>query len=125
MIVLDTTVLIDHLRGHPAARQAVIDASAQGERLACSVVTKVEILGGMRTYEEPEVRQLFGTIEWIDVNDEIAELAGLTANQFMRSHPGIDASDYIIAASAERLNATLWTTNLKHFPMFSGLTRPY
>jgi len=125
VIILDTSVLIDHLRGDPGAQQAVIDASGRGERLASSVVTKVETLGGMRAYEEPAIRQLFGSIEWIDVDDSIAELAGLTANRFMRSHPRIDATDYIIAATAEWHNATLWTTNLKHFPMFAGLTRPY
>ncbi|MBX3071716.1 MAG: type II toxin-antitoxin system VapC family toxin [Thermomicrobiales bacterium] len=125
MIVLDTTIVIDHLRGHPAAQQAVSNASARDVRLACSVVTKVEILSGMRAYEEPQIRGLFAGIEWVDVSDEIAELAGLTANQFMRSYPGIDTADYIIAATAARLTAVLWTTNLKHFPMFENLTRPY
>ncbi len=125
MIVVDTTVLIDNLRGNPVARQAIIDASERGERMACSVVTKVEILGGMRAHEEVDIREFLETFEWINVDDEIAELAGATANLYMRSYPGVGAIDYIIASTAEWFNASLWTLNLKHFPMYEGLTRPY
>jgi predicted nucleic acid-binding protein len=104
MIKLDTTVLIDNLRGNPAARRAVVRASERGERMACSVVTKVEILGGIRAHEEADVREFFATFEWIDVDDKIAELAGATANRFMRSYPGVGAIDYIIASTVEWFN---------------------
>ncbi len=41
------------------------------------------------------------------------------------SHSGIDDADYLIAATANILDAPLLTTNVRHFPMFEGLTRPY
>lgn len=71
------------------------------------------------------MRGLFDTIQWIAVDDELADRAGMLANRYLRTHPGIDTVDYVIAATVERLDGTLWTRNLKHFPMFEGLTAPY
>ena len=124
-VLLDTSVFIDHLRGNQEARQALRRAVGHGERLAASVVTKVEVLAGMRVSEEEATRTLFRAVEWIAVDDGIAERAGQLANQFVRSHPGVDPIDYVIAATAEHLGAQLWTRSLKHFPMYTELTSPY
>ena len=42
-----------------------------------------------------------------------------------RAHSGIDDADYLIAATALLLEADLLTTNVRHFPMLSGLQPPY
>ncbi len=124
-IVVDTSVLIDHLRGDERARAALRQAVDSGERLAASVLTKVEVLAGMRTSEERATRRLLESLDWIDVSDDLAERAGMFANQFLPSHPGVDPVDYVIAATAEYVDARLWTRNIKHFPMFPGLEPPY
>ena len=124
-ILVDTSVLIDHLRGDAAAREALRGAVADGERLAASVLTRVEVLAGMRASEEPATRRLLGSLDWIEVDNGLAERAGALANRFLRSHPGIDPIDYVIAATVERLEARLWTRNVRHFPMFPDLTAPY
>ena len=79
----------------------------------------------MRASEEEAARKLFRAVEWVAVDDDIAERAGQLANQFLRSHLGVDPIDYIIAATAEQLEAQLWTRNLTHFPMYPDLTSPY
>ncbi|MYE47276.1 MAG: type II toxin-antitoxin system VapC family toxin [Chloroflexi bacterium] len=124
-IVVDTSVLIDHLRGDEAAREALRGATAAGERLAASVLTKVEVLAGMRVAEERATRRLLDSLDWIEVDDELAERAGVLANRFLPSHPGVDPVDYVIAATAERIDARLWTRNVRHFPMFPELESPY
>ena len=124
-VVVDTSVLIDHLRGDAEARAALRQAAEGGEHLVASVLTKVEVLAGMRASEERATRLLLGSLEWIEVDDALAERAGAIANQFLPSHPGVDPVDYVIAATVERLEAELWTRNLKHFPMFPGLKAPY
>lgn len=124
-ILVDTSVLIDHLRGHEAARRAFADAVRQGERVVCSVVTKVEVLAGVRAGEEAVTRRLLDALEWVAVSDALAEDAGLLANRYLRSHPGVDPVDFIIAATATEMGAELWTRNVKHFPMFAGLGAPY
>lgn len=124
-ILVDTSILIDHLRGHDAARLALWSAAESGERLVASVVTKVEILAGMRTAEEHATRDLFAALDWIAVDEDIAEGAGRLANRYLPSHPGVDPVDYIIAATTGHLGARLWTRNLRHFPMFPDLAAPY
>ncbi len=124
-LLLDTSVLIDHLRGDSAAREALAEAAVQGHRLASSVLVKVEVLAGMRPAEERRTRRLLDTLDWIEVDDDIAERAGLLANRYLPSHPGVDPVDHVIAATAELHDAVLWTRNVKHFPMFPALEPPY
>ena len=124
-IIVDTSVLIDHLRGEEAAREALRGATAAGERLAASVLTKVEVLAGMRVPEERATRRLLDSLDWIEVDDDLAERAVVLANRFLPSHPGVDPVDYVIAATTERLDARLWTRNVRHFPMFPELESPY
>ena len=123
-IVVDTSVLIDHLRGDARARAALRGATESGERLVASVLTKVEVLAGMRASEERATRRLFDSLDWLAVDDELAERAGALANRYLLSHPGVDP-DYIIAATVERTGAGLWTRNLRHVPMFPELQAPY
>jgi len=79
----------------------------------------------MRTGEERATRRLLDSLDLIDVDDAVAEGAGALAHQFLRSHPGVDTVDCIIAATAQQLGSELWTRNLKQFPMFPGLSAPY
>ena len=124
-IVVDTSVLVDVLRGDENASAALRSARASGEQLAGSVLTRTELLSGMHPDEERSVHSLFERLAWIDVDTELADRAGRLSNAYRRSHPGIDVVDYVIAATAELLGANLWTRNLKHFPMFPGLQPPY
>lgn len=124
-VLIDTSVLIDHLRGDHAAQRALAEAARQGERLVCSVVTRVEVLAGMWPSEETATRRLLDALDWLPVDEETAERAGLLANRYLRSHPGVDPVDFIIAATADGLDAALWSRNVKHFPMFPDLTAPY
>lgn len=124
-IVLDTSVLIDHLRGDRGALAALRTAAISGERLTASIVTKIEILAGMRPKEERATRGLLATVHLVEVDDAIAEQAGAFANQYLRAYPGVDVADYIVAATAWNLGAQLWTRNVKHFPMYDGLVAPY
>ena len=79
----------------------------------------------MRPSEETATQLLFDVPDWIDVDDDIAARAGRLANRYLRSHPGVDTVDDVIAATATQINAQLWTSNLKHFPMFPGVAAPY
>ncbi len=124
-IVVDTSIVVDHLRGHPAARDALAAALDDGVPPVGSVLTKVEVLAGMRSGEEAATRRIFEVLEWAPVDDAIAEGAGALANRYLRSHPGVDPVDFVIAATVEAYDAVLWTRNVKHFPMLDGLAPPY
>jgi len=123
--VADTSVLIDHLRGDDRAYAAVRRVRSADQRVSASVLTKVEILAGMRPSEREPTRRLLDSIEWLDVDDDLAERAGDLAARYLRSHPGIEVADYVIAATVQRLGASLLTRNFNHFPMLDALTNPY
>ncbi len=124
-IVVDTCVLIDHLRDVGPATGAFERAVQDRETLVASVVTNVEILRGVLPGEERATRRLLNQLEWITVDDDLAEQAGELARRYRRSHQGIGTIDMVIAATAQHLGADLWTTNVRHFPMFPDLQPPY
>jgi predicted nucleic acid-binding protein len=125
LIVIDTSVLIDHLRGHEQATDLIHSALADGEQIVASEVTRVELLAGMRSHERRQTRALIQSLEWAAVDEPIAEAAGDLARKFRHSHPGISVADYAIAATVTLRGAELWTLNVRHFPMLSTLEPAY
>lgn len=122
-VLFDSTVLIAHLRGVAEATE-LLAATPRSRRLA-SVLSRVEIEGGMRTREQTAVARLFGIVTLVPVSDAIARLAGEHLRRFRRSHGGIDVVDYVIAATAGLHEADLATLNVRHFPMIKGLRPPW
>ena len=49
---------------------------------------------------------------------------GHLADKWLPSHHTIDAGDLAIAATAQIADLSLLTMNVRHFPMFEGLTAP-
>lgn len=124
-VLLDTSVLIDHLRGDPAAGRALRDVLETDERVIGSTLTRTEVLAGARPAEMDRTLGLLSIVNWVPVTEELADRAGELAQIYLRSHSGIDLVDYVIAATVEHLGAVLWTRNIKHFPMVADLQPPY
>lgn len=124
MILVDSDVLIWHLRGKEAARDWLVDARRRGP-LAISVVSVAEITGGMRSGERDRVWGLLAALRPEPVTDVIARRAGEFRREFRDSHRAIDTADYLIAATADVLGLELATLNVKHFPMYDGLRAPF
>jgi predicted nucleic acid-binding protein len=122
--LVDTSVLIDHLRGNPGAAE-VLEATRAAGPLHASEITRLEVLAGMRADEEVSTRPLFSALVWHPVDAAIAEQAGALGRQWLPSHHTIDTADLAIAATAQQLGVPLLTMNVRHFPMFSGLRPPY
>lgn len=123
-VVVDTSILIDVLQGERAAADALQSVRGAGP-LHASEVTRLEVLAGMRAPEEVQTRLLFNAVTWHPVDEHIAEIAGALGRRWLPGNRGIDAADLAIAATAQSLHASLLTRNVKHFPMFTGLTAPY
>ena len=122
MTVLDTTVVIDHLRGMPAAGDYLRSLTAVP---TCSEVTRAEVLQGLRSAERRAAEALFTVLHWADVDERIARRAGELGRRYRRSHPGLALADLLIAATALELAQPLATLNVRHFPMFPRLRAPY
>lgn len=124
-VLLDTSVLIDHLRGDEDAGRALRGLFATDERIVGSTLTRTEVLAGARPKELDQTHSLLLTIDWVPVTEDVADRAGELARTYLRSHSGIDLVDYVIAATVEQVDAALWTLNTKHFPMLADLRPPY
>ncbi|MEA2372996.1 MAG: hypothetical protein QOH12_3390 [Solirubrobacteraceae bacterium] len=122
--LVDTSVLIDYLRGHQGAAD-LLEAERSASPLHASEMTKLEILAGMRSSEEEDTRLLLGTLVWHPLGTEVAEKAGALGRRWLPSHGTIDGADLVIAATAMLSDLRLLTRNVRHFPMFANLGLPY
>lgn len=125
MKLLDTSVVVDHLRGLAPATRLLESWIVAGVPVVASELTRLELLAGVRAGERDGLEQLFAALDWVPVTEEIARRAGEFARSYRRSHSNIGAVDYLLAGTATVLGADLVTLNVKHFPMFDGLTAPY
>lgn len=124
-VLVDTSILIDHLRGVAGATSFLAEVKSRGDELWSVIVVRTEVLAGMRRGEERKTKEVLAQLDWLDVDVELADAAGELARRYVKSRPGVDTVDYIVAASADALGADLATTNVKHFPMVAGLRAPY
>lgn len=125
MKLFDTSVAIDHLRGRQPATAVLEDVLQSEDSLTASELTRFELLAGVRPHEHAEVEAFLSLVDWAPVTEEVTRQAAEFARSYRRSHSGIGAIDYLIAGTAATLCAELLTTNVKLFPMFSGLRAPY
>lgn len=125
MKVLDTTVAVDHLRGHPAAYALLRDLLDRDVPVVASELTRFELLAGVKARERRALEDFLSVPEWVPVTEDVARMAGDLARRYRHSHSGIGDVDYLLAATAILLDAELLTTNLRHFPMLRGLQPPY
>jgi predicted nucleic acid-binding protein len=123
-VLIDTSVLIDFLRGHAGAADLLVRERGAGE-LHASEITRLEVLAGMRPAEEDRTRSLLSSLRWHPVDADVAEKAGELGRAWLPNHRGTDGADLAIAATAILLDARLLTLNLRHFPMFADLSHPY
>ncbi len=121
----DTSVLIDYLRGIDQAQRLLRPLLERGDVLAGSLLTRVELFVGMRGEERRSTDALVAVIRWLPVDDAIAAEADALARRYGRSHSGIDAVDYCVAATARVHDLDLLTLNVRHFPMFARLRAPW
>jgi predicted nucleic acid-binding protein len=125
VILVDSDVLIEHLRGKAAARDWLVRARQSSGPLAISVVSLTEIAGGMRPPERREVMRLLGSMQRFEVTGQVAWRASTLMQEYRRSHSGIGPGDYLIAATALTEGLEIATLNIRHYPMFPKLERPF
>ena len=125
MLLIETSILVDLLRGHPPAR-SWIDGIAPGEA-AISFITAAEILAGCRNRrEERMVEKELASYAVIWDSEATSRLAWSWYREFHLSH-GVGFMDCLIGAAAHDHGLALYTLNDRHFAPLPGLrtSRPY
>ena len=115
-LLLDSTVLIDALRGRPAAVRLAALRRTGTEPWAC-VISVEEIWRGLRPGEELVARRLFNGLRLAPLGVAEGMRAGAWRQAFARQGVTLHQADCLIAAAAVGVNAGLATANVDDFPM--------
>ena len=119
MIVIDTDIVIDHLRGHQPSI-SFFESILHTDDVFFSAITEAELVAGKACADENKKELLLHFLHrWIiiPVSHEIAVLAGDLAREYSLTLP-----DALIAATARIHKAELLTRNVKDFKDIPGLT---
>lgn len=116
-LLLDTTVLIDALRGRDAAaRIRRLAASGSAPPYVCAVNVD-ELWRGARASEETAIRRLLGALRLAHLGEPEGERAGTWRRDFAASGVTLSQADCLVAAAAVGVGAGLATGNPRDFPM--------
>ncbi|MBI2196843.1 type II toxin-antitoxin system VapC family toxin [Candidatus Daviesbacteria bacterium] len=122
-IVVDSSIIIDYLRGGKKWDDFLSAAEAEGAlQLLLPTIVIFELYSGSSTKSIRKLQDMtyfISQFDRIDLSENIARLAGELARD-VKQH--IQAPDYIIAASALQVNASLVTLNQKHFAQIPNLS---
>jgi len=114
--LVDTTVLVDHLRGKTKASKFL-----ERDDYLVSAITLAELLQGARNKKEQKIiEELISQLAISWGNKTINQLAIELIQVYFLKH-NLRFLDALIAATALQKNLILVTANTKHFQFISGL----
>lgn len=116
-LMLDTTFVIDHLRGVPAAIDRFARLAGGGDPLFLCDVVACEAWAGTRDAADPTVEQLLRYLEFVQPGPEWARLAGTWRSQALAGGRTLSAADALIASAAESVGAAVLTRNVRDFAL--------
>lgn len=130
MIHLDTSFLVDLLREAARAQSGRATrylATVENESLAVSMFVVCELFAGAELSQSPKreiekIVRLCGSLQIDFPHEDFAPTYGRILASLERAGQRIAAMDQLIATSAVLANASLVTSNLKHFFRIPDLT---
>lgn len=116
-VVLDSNILVDHLKGYPQATSEIERYPSP----AISIVTWIEVMVGVAEDSSERTRQFLNRFTVIGLSDAIAERAVTLRRTHRLRFP-----DAIIWATAQTTGRLLVTRNSRDFPDDDpGVRAPY
>jgi len=115
-IVLDTTVLIDALRGYPAVDR-IRSLRGSKSQLWVTPISIEEVWRGLRPGEEEVADRLISALRLTPFDRTVARTAGSWRRRYAANGVTLAQADCFIAAATHRIKGRLATGNPVDFPM--------
>jgi predicted nucleic acid-binding protein len=115
--LLDTTVLVAHLRGDEEVASFMLGLTSRGHSLCTSCINVAEIERGIRPRERKPVTALLDRLTFLVTTIEAAIRAGDYLAEFEKRGRTIHLADALVAGTARVHGAVLVTDNIDDFPM--------
>jgi tRNA(fMet)-specific endonuclease VapC len=115
--LLDTTVLIAHLRGDEDVARFLLDLVGAGHVVGVCCVNVAEIERGIRPRERKAAEALLARLAYLPTTQEAAVRAGRYMAELARRGRTLHLADALVAATARTHGAVLVTDDVADFPM--------
>jgi len=121
MMIADTDVLIDYLRGaRPVAERVALEI--RSAQLATTTVTRFELGAGARSARQRKiVTELLDALPCLPLDREAADRAAEVRHSLERRGLAIGMADSLIAGITLESRGILLTRNRRHFERVEGL----
>jgi predicted nucleic acid-binding protein len=114
--LIDTTTIIDHLRGDKKVNSYLEEIGIRGDIAGCCCINITETYTGMKDKEKEKTDKFIESLYYFEVTKEIAGLAGKLKQKYANKGKTLSTTDVIIAATAITYGLIIVTKNLKHYP---------
>jgi predicted nucleic acid-binding protein len=125
MVCLDTSFIVDFLRGSPGAVDYLAALEKGSEAITTSAATVFELIEAAELScsekEKPGIRELVSSLTVLALDSRTAWAAGELSASLIRSGRQIGLMDTLIGAIALSNCETLVTRNARHFSRIPGL----
>ena len=116
-LVLDSTFLIDHLKGEAAAIARLAAIFESGDEPIVNDVVVAEVRTGLFSFEEPVLRRLLEPMEFVQPGPDWALLAGRWRREARERGATLSLPDALVAAAADTVGAAVLTRNVRDFAL--------
>ena len=119
MILCDTDVIIEYMKGNKAAKKEILEIGI--ENIAVSSVSLMELFyGALNKRELNKIKKALNSFKIIHVDTRISNKAVELIEKYYKSH-GLEPPDALIGATAIVGNIELFTYNSRDFKFIDGL----
>lgn len=124
-LLLDSTFVIDHLRGEPEATDRLRRIFEDGDDPIVTEIVVCEVRAGLRADAERHLDAFLEPIEFVHPGIETAKTAGRWRAELHRLGRTLSLGDSLIAATADALGATVITRNVRDFALTTASVERY
>ena len=116
-LVVDSTLLIDHLRGLPTATDRLAQIFEMGDDPIVTEVIVCEVRAGLRPENERDLAALLEPMEFVQPDPATAMRAGRWRAEARARGWTLSLADALIAAAAASMDASVLTRNVRDFAL--------